>query len=94
MISAKDFFYTANEEIEFTIAFDIDFESNKTESFYSGIARDEIISALDTVSLYEEIYGVSYFDTSFTKTGKMYVWLKSRNGEYEIMRSILAKIAK
>lgn len=94
MINAKDFFYTADDEIKFTIALDNGDELTKPAKFYEGITRDEIIPALDLCSTYEEIYKVSFFNTSMIEPRKMYVWIASENNEYTMMQTILAMLTE
>lgn len=93
-MNAKDFFWCASDEITFEIAFDNDDESMITiTNFTSDISRDMMLSALEAASLYEEIYEVTFFNTSYIDALKMYVWLKSRNGKTEILEQLLNSYA-
>ena len=93
-MNAKDFFWCASDEITFEIAFDNDDESLDTVAYFtSDISREVMLSALEAASLYEEIYEVTFFNTSYIDTLKIYVWLKSRNGKTEILEQLLTSYA-
>lgn len=94
MLNAKDFFWCASDEITFEIAFYNDDESLTTIThFTNDIPREVMLSALDAASLYEEIYEVTFFNTSYVDALKIYVWLKSRNGKTEILEQLLTSYA-
>lgn len=57
MLKAKDFVYAADNDQLFNVKVD--------ETFFHGITRENMLAALDTAALYEEIYYVDFFMPSY-----------------------------
>lgn len=86
-MKAREFFRTTSDEMKF--------EVHLNGMWFENVTAKEMINALDTVSILEESYIVTFWNSSLTKTEYIYVTLEENHG-YDTtgLQEILASMGK